>query len=56
VIAGPVGHNRRIDNFPAGAALPGIKGADEIEIFFREHTAFAFRTFHDFSLSPLAMK
>ena len=48
-----VGENGRIEHFAAGAALPGVEGADEIIVLLSVHSAFAFRTLH--GRPPLAI-
>jgi hypothetical protein len=47
---GPIGKNGMIDHFSAGATFPGIKGSDEIIIFFSVHPTLAFGTSHVFPL------
>jgi hypothetical protein len=47
----PVGEDGRIEDLSTTCAFPGIEGSHVIIKLLVEHTAFAFRTFHD--LSPL---
>ena len=51
VVAGTVGNDSRIKQFAATGTFPGIERPDEVIEFLGEHSAFAFRTFHNVSPS-----
>jgi hypothetical protein len=51
VVAGTVGNDGRVKQLTATGTFPGIERPDEVIEFFREHSAFAFWTFHNVSPS-----
>jgi hypothetical protein len=49
-VSGPVSEDGGIEHLATAGALPGVEGANEIVIFLGEHSAFAFRAFHEYYL------